>query len=676
MASKRKQEEKHLKMLREMVAQEPNKKCFDCGQRGPTYVNMTIGSFVCTTCSGILRGLNPPHRVKSISMASYTPQEMEFLQQKGNEYCRHVWLGLWDARSQAEPESRDEQKVKDFMSQKYERKRWYIAPEQAAILASQKLQQQQNASSVPEAKPLKTFLGKDPAPIQVQNHSQSPPQIKTAAPLPTPPQFQHHQQQQQQPQPVQPPKPSVDLLGELGGDPFGTSAFGVQQQQPPPQQQQATSNFAAFGTAQQQQQQHHQQQQQQQQQPQQQQGHFDPFGSGQQQGGGFADFSSAFDQQAAKPAAGPPTGFSGANTANPFGEAVGPSMVPLSTETVTTSSANQPPIPAVFPPPPSSNNLLQPNQPGQPATSQQNNFGAMVSAAPGAPQGMKPGDRYAALSELDTLFHDTTSNINWSGGPASSAPSNASVFSSGSSFAAQQATSMPQSSSLGNIGTATSWSGGGIMSASPSMGSTPPSNPFMAPPPAGQGVNQQGMATSAGFGQTPNPFLAQPSGTGFVQANGPYGQTGQSQANMGFGAQPASGFGMQQPPQQAGGFGTQQAGGFGTQQAGGFGTQQAGGFGQPAGFGGAMQGFGQQQPQPQQQPQQQQSLSFGGAGMTAMAGQQFAKVQQQPQQQQFGGWGQPMQQPQQQQMNMGSNPFMAAGQNQYAAKSATGNPFL
>lgn len=32
----------------------PNRKCFDCDQRGPTYTDMTVGSFVCTSCSGIL----------------------------------------------------------------------------------------------------------------------------------------------------------------------------------------------------------------------------------------------------------------------------------------------------------------------------------------------------------------------------------------------------------------------------------------------------------------------------------------------------------------------------------------------------------------------------------------------------------------------------------------------
>lgn len=53
-SAKRKQEEKHLKMLREMTSSPANRKCFDCDQRGPTYANMTVGSFVCTSCSGIL----------------------------------------------------------------------------------------------------------------------------------------------------------------------------------------------------------------------------------------------------------------------------------------------------------------------------------------------------------------------------------------------------------------------------------------------------------------------------------------------------------------------------------------------------------------------------------------------------------------------------------------------
>ena len=78
-SSKRKQDEKNLKTLREIVSRPFNRQCFDCHQRGPTYANMTIGSFVCTACSGKLRGITPPHRVKSISMASFTADEIELL---------------------------------------------------------------------------------------------------------------------------------------------------------------------------------------------------------------------------------------------------------------------------------------------------------------------------------------------------------------------------------------------------------------------------------------------------------------------------------------------------------------------------------------------------------------------------------------------------------------------
>lgn len=46
--------DKILKDLREIVSSGGNKQCFDCGQKGVTAIDMTIGSFICTTCSGIL----------------------------------------------------------------------------------------------------------------------------------------------------------------------------------------------------------------------------------------------------------------------------------------------------------------------------------------------------------------------------------------------------------------------------------------------------------------------------------------------------------------------------------------------------------------------------------------------------------------------------------------------
>uniref|UniRef100_A0A3B1JFM0 ArfGAP with FG repeats 1 n=1 Tax=Astyanax mexicanus TaxID=7994 RepID=A0A3B1JFM0_ASTMX len=200
-----------------MLTLPPNRSCFDCAQRGPTYANMTVGSFVCTTCSGILRGLNPPHRVKSISMTTFTQQEIEFLQKHSNEVCKHIWLGLYDDRSSAVPDFREPQKVKEFLQEKYEKKRWYVPPEQAKVLASVQASisgsSASSTSSTPEVlpQPIKTLhLNKTPSsqsPVSSRVQSQAALQEK-----------------------------KFDLLSDLGGDIFAA----------PPSHSAGTSNFANF----------------------------------------------------------------------------------------------------------------------------------------------------------------------------------------------------------------------------------------------------------------------------------------------------------------------------------------------------------------------------------------------------------------------------------------------
>ncbi|CAL8311500.1 unnamed protein product [Gadus morhua 'NCC'] len=214
-SAKRKQEDTHLKMLREMTSLPPNRRCFDCDQRGPTYANMTVGSFVCTTCSGVLRGLNPPHRVKSISMTTFTQHEIEFLQKHTNEVCKHIWLGLYDDRTSVVPDFREPQKVKEFLQEKYEKKRWYVPPEQArpvsTVQAGVSGSSASSTGSTPEVQPLKTLqLTKTPP-------RQSPGLGRTKV---------HLGGQEKK----------FDLLSALGGDIFAG----------PPAQAAGSANFANF----------------------------------------------------------------------------------------------------------------------------------------------------------------------------------------------------------------------------------------------------------------------------------------------------------------------------------------------------------------------------------------------------------------------------------------------
>ncbi|XP_052023516.1 arf-GAP domain and FG repeat-containing protein 2 isoform X2 [Apodemus sylvaticus] len=212
-------------------SQAGNRHCFECAQRGVTYVDITVGSFVCTTCSGLLRGLNPPHRVKSISMTTFTEPEVLFLQSRGNEVCRKIWLGLFDARTSLMPDSRDPQKVKEFLQEKYEKKRWYVPPEQVKGPSYSKgsVSATPAQGSVPEGKPFRTLLGdpvpslSDAAPTSSQSVSQS--QARTA-----------QARSSQPPSHSSTKKASTDLLADIGGDPFAA-----------PQVAPAFASFPGFG---------------------------------------------------------------------------------------------------------------------------------------------------------------------------------------------------------------------------------------------------------------------------------------------------------------------------------------------------------------------------------------------------------------------------------------------
>lgn len=155
-------------------------------------------------------------------MTTFTQQEIEFLQKHGNEVCKQIWLGLFDDRSSAIPDFRDPQKVKEFLQEKYEKKRWYVPPEQAKVVASVHASisgsSASSTSSTPEVKPLKSLLG-DSAPALHLNKgtpSQSPVVGRS-------------QVQQQE-------KKQFDLLSDLGSDIFAA----------PAPQSTATANFANF----------------------------------------------------------------------------------------------------------------------------------------------------------------------------------------------------------------------------------------------------------------------------------------------------------------------------------------------------------------------------------------------------------------------------------------------
>ncbi|GAB4832947.1 hypothetical protein Ancab_006967 [Ancistrocladus abbreviatus] len=122
MTSRLKEDEKNEKIIRGLLKQPANRKCINCGSLGPQYVCTTFSTFVCTTCSGIHREFT--HRVKSVSMAKFTPEEVSALQAGGNEPAKQIYFKEWDPQRHSAPDSSNVDRLRDFIKHAYVDRRY------------------------------------------------------------------------------------------------------------------------------------------------------------------------------------------------------------------------------------------------------------------------------------------------------------------------------------------------------------------------------------------------------------------------------------------------------------------------------------------------------------------------------------------------------------------------
>ncbi|KAI9496890.1 hypothetical protein BDB00DRAFT_807700 [Zychaea mexicana] len=115
----KKQEEQNIQKVRALLRLPANKKCFDCPTKSPFFVNVSIQTFVCSRCSGLVREVG--HRVKSISASTFSGQEVVALQQGGNEVAKSIWLSSY-RMDNVEPETDND--VRAFIRQKYYEHKW------------------------------------------------------------------------------------------------------------------------------------------------------------------------------------------------------------------------------------------------------------------------------------------------------------------------------------------------------------------------------------------------------------------------------------------------------------------------------------------------------------------------------------------------------------------------
>ncbi|KAJ3695048.1 hypothetical protein LUZ60_000425 [Juncus effusus] len=112
-----KEDERNERVIRGLAKLPPNRRCINCNSQGTQYVCTNFATFICIHCSGIHREFT--HRVKSISMAKFTSQEITALQEGGNENAKKIYFKEWDFQRYTLPDNSDVDKVRDFIKHVY-----------------------------------------------------------------------------------------------------------------------------------------------------------------------------------------------------------------------------------------------------------------------------------------------------------------------------------------------------------------------------------------------------------------------------------------------------------------------------------------------------------------------------------------------------------------------------
>jgi len=99
--------------------------CADCPKRATSNVCIDFASFVCQECAGIHRKFN--HRIKSISIATFTQDEVDKLQNGGNEVCNLKYLAKYKQGKDPFqlPNEGELDKSEQYIKLKYVDKKWF-----------------------------------------------------------------------------------------------------------------------------------------------------------------------------------------------------------------------------------------------------------------------------------------------------------------------------------------------------------------------------------------------------------------------------------------------------------------------------------------------------------------------------------------------------------------------
>jgi len=100
-----------------------NRRCADCGDKGPTYVCLDFDIFVCQQCSGLHRTFG--HRIKGISLSAWSASEVTKIEDGGNEMAALKFLNRWSQQIFPEPAVGNLEGIREFIRLKYVERKWF-----------------------------------------------------------------------------------------------------------------------------------------------------------------------------------------------------------------------------------------------------------------------------------------------------------------------------------------------------------------------------------------------------------------------------------------------------------------------------------------------------------------------------------------------------------------------